>query len=104
MERSLHFIEHIIEEDLKKTYSESELRFRFPPEPNGYLHVGHLKAVALNFNLGQRYNAPVNLRFDDTNPSKEDIEYVNSIKNDVSWLGFNWDKEVKFSSNYFDWL
>jgi glutaminyl-tRNA synthetase len=103
MERSLHFIEHIIEEDLKKTYSESELRFRFPPEPNGYLHIGHVKAICLNFNLGERYNAPVNLRFDDTNPAKEEQQFVDAIKENISWLGYQWDLEC-YASDYFDQL
>ena len=103
MERSLHFIEHIIEEDLKKTYSESELRFRFPPEPNGYLHIGHVKAICLNFNLGERYNAPVNLRFDDTNPAKEEQQFVDAIKENIDWLGYKWDREC-YASDYFEEL
>ena len=80
-----------------------KLRFRFPPEPNGYLHVGHVKAIALNFNLGKTYNAPVNLRFDDTNPAKESIEYVNAIKKDIRWLGYEWAEE-RYASDYFDQL
>src|SRR5665811_997607 len=100
---SLNFIEHIVEEDLKNGYSPSDLRFRFPPEPNGYLHIGHASSICLNFGLGLRYNAPVNLRFDDTNPAKEEQEYVDSIKNDVQWLGFKWDKEL-YSSDYFQQL
>ena len=79
-EKTLNFIEHIIEEDLKTGLSKNQLRFRFPPEPNGYLHIGHVKAICLNFNLGKRYQAPVNLRFDDTNPAKEEIQYVQAIK------------------------
>ena len=98
-----NFIEQIIEEDLKAGLSKSELRFRFPPEPNGYLHVGHTKAIGLNFGLGKKYGAPVNLRFDDTNPTKEDQEYVDAIKRDISWLGYKWDKEC-YSSDYFDQL
>ena len=98
--RSLNFIEHIIEEDLSKGYKNSSLRFRFPPEPNGYLHIGHASSICLNFGLGLRYNAPVNLRFDDTNPVKEEQEYVDAIKRDVQWLGFKWDKEC-FASDYF---
>ena len=98
-----NFIEQIIEEDLKAGLSKSELRFRFPPEPNGYLHVGHTKAIGLNFGLGKKYGASVNLRFDDTNPTKEDQEYVDAIKRDISWLGYKWDKEC-YSSDYFDQL
>lgn len=105
-EKSLNFIEHIIEEDLKSGYKQSELRFRFPPEPNGYLHVGHASSICLNFGLGIKYNAPVNLRFDDTNPAKEEQEFVDAIKKDVAWLGFQWDKEC-YASDYFrelyDW-
>ena len=102
-EKSLNFIEHIIEEDLSNGYSKEDLRFRFPPEPNGYLHIGHCKAICLNFGLGERYNAPVNLRFDDTNPMKEEQEYVDAIKNDISWLGFEWANEC-YSSDYFQQL
>lgn len=102
-EKSLNFIEQIIEEDLKNGLSQDKLRFRFPPEPNGYLHVGHASAICLNFGLGLDYNAPVNLRFDDTNPSKEEQEYVDAIKRDVEWLGFKWDKEC-YASDYFQQL
>ncbi|WP_066223038.1 glutamine--tRNA ligase/YqeY domain fusion protein [Formosa haliotis] len=101
--KSLNFIEHIIENDLKNEVTQDELRFRFPPEPNGYLHIGHTKAIGISFGLGERYNAPVNLRFDDTNPAKEEQEYVDAIKEDVSWLGYTWDKEV-YSSDYFQQL
>ncbi|AYN66061.1 glutamine--tRNA ligase/YqeY domain fusion protein [Euzebyella marina] len=100
---SLNFIEHIIEEDLKNGYSKEDLRFRFPPEPNGYLHIGHASSICLNFGLGLRYNAPVNLRFDDTNPAKEEQEYVDAIKKDVEWLGFQWDTE-RYASDYFQQL
>lgn len=103
MERPLHFIEHIIEEDLASGFSKENLRFRFPPEPNGYLHIGHVKAICLNFNLGQRYNAPVNLRFDDTNPAKEEQQFVDAIKENISWLGYQWDSEC-YASDYFDQL
>lgn len=99
----LHFIEHIIEEDLANGFDQNKIRFRFPPEPNGYLHVGHLKAIALNFNLGQRYNAPVNLRFDDTNPVKENQVFVDAIKENIEWLGYQWDKEC-YASDYFEQL
>jgi glutaminyl-tRNA synthetase len=102
-EKSLNFIEQIIEEDLKNGLSQDKLRFRFPPEPNGYLHVGHASAICLNFGLGIDYNAPVNLRFDDTNPSKEEQEFVDAIKRDVEWLGFKWDKEC-YASDYFQQL
>ena len=103
MERPLHFIEHIIEEDLTSGFSKENLRFRFPPEPNGYLHIGHVKAICLNFNLGERYNAPVNLRFDDTNPAKEEQQFVDAIKENISWLGYQWDLEC-YASDYFDQL
>jgi glutaminyl-tRNA synthetase len=102
-EKSLNFIEQIIEEDLASGLSKDKLRFRFPPEPNGYLHVGHASAICLNFGLGLDYNAPVNLRFDDTNPSKEEQEYVDAIKHDVEWLGFQWNREC-YASDYFQQL
>tara|TARA_B110000483_G_scaffold72019_1_gene89705 strand:+ start:329 stop:2341 length:2013 start_codon:yes stop_codon:yes gene_type:complete len=102
-QKPLNFIEQIIEEDLKNGLPKDKLRFRFPPEPNGYLHIGHTKAIGISFGLGERYNAPVNLRFDDTNPTKEDQEYVDAIKEDISWLGYKWDKEL-YSSDYFDQL
>lgn len=101
--KSLNFIEHIIEEDLANGMKREDLRFRFPPEPNGYLHIGHTKAICINFGLGEKYNAPVNLRFDDTNPEKEEQEFVDSIKKDVKWLGFKWDKEL-YASDYFKQL
>ncbi len=101
--KSLNFIEQIIEDDLKNGLKKENLRFRFPPEPNGYLHVGHTKAICINFGLGEKYGAPVNLRFDDTNPEKEEQEYVDSIKKDVEWLGFKWDKEL-YASDYFQQL
>lgn len=101
--KSLNFIEQIIEEDLANGLDQTKLRFRFPPEPNGYLHIGHAKAICLNFGLGQKYNAPVNLRFDDTNPDKEEQEYVDSIREDVKWLGFNWAEE-RYASDYFQQL
>ena len=102
-EKPLNFIEHIIEDDLANGFTKDQLRFRFPPEPNGYLHMGHASSICLNFGLGNRYNAPVNLRFDDTNPAKEEQEYVDAIKKDVSWLGFQWDKEC-YASDYFQQL
>ena len=102
-EKSLHFIEQIIEDSLSNGFPQDKLRFRFPPEPNGYLHIGHAKSICLNFGLGLKYNAPVNLRFDDTNPAKEEQEYVDAIKEDVKWLGFNWTEEL-YSSDYFQQL
>jgi len=101
--KSLNFIEQIIEEDLRNGLPKEKLRFRFPPEPNGYLHIGHTKAIGISFGLGLKYNAPVNLRFDDTNPVKEEQEYVDSIKKDIAWLGYKWDKEL-YSSDYFQEL
>ena len=101
--KPLNFIEQIIEEDLANGLSRDKIRFRFPPEPNGYLHIGHTKAICINFGLGEKYNAPVNLRFDDTNPEKEEQEFVDSIKKDVAWLGFKWDKEL-YASDYFQQL
>ena len=101
--KSLNFIEHIIEEDLKNGMPKEHLRFRFPPEPNGYLHIGHTKAIGISFGLGEKYNAPVNLRFDDTNPAKEEQEYVDAIKRDIAWLGYEWANEL-YSSDYFHQL
>ena len=101
-EKSLNFIEEIIEEDLNKGICKSILT-RFPPEPNGYLHIGHAKSIFLNFGLALKYNGATNLRFDDTNPETEETEFVESIKNDVKWLGFNWANEL-YSSDYFDQL
>ncbi|WP_445431465.1 glutamine--tRNA ligase/YqeY domain fusion protein [Chryseobacterium indoltheticum] len=101
--KSLNFIEQIIEDDLANGLKQDQIRFRFPPEPNGYLHVGHTKAICINFGLGEKYNAPVNLRFDDTNPEKEEQEFVDSIIKDVEWLGFKWDK-VLYASDYFQQL
>ncbi len=101
--KSLNFIEQIIEDDLNNGMPKENLRFRFPPEPNGYLHIGHAASICLNFGLGLKYNAPVNLRFDDTNPAKEEQEYVDAIKKDIEWLGFEWDKEL-YSSDYFQQL
>ena len=102
-DKSLHFIEQIIEDSLTNGFPQEKLRFRFPPEPNGYLHIGHAKSICLNFGLGLKYNAPVNLRFDDTNPAKEEQEYVDAIKEDLKWLGFNWTEEL-YSSDYFQQL
>ena len=101
--KALNFLEHIIEEDLTNGMPKENLRFRFPPEPNGYLHIGHTKAIGISFGLGQKYNAPVNLRFDDTNPAKEEQEYVDAIKKDIAWLGYKWAEE-RYSSDYFQQL
>ncbi len=101
-----NFIYQIIQQDLFSGFDPKHLRFRFPPEPNGYLHIGHAKAIGLNFGLGQKFSAPVNLRFDDTNPENEDAEYVKAIKEDVLWLGYNWDKVTYSSDNFqqlYDW-
>ena len=99
----LNFIEHIIEEDLTNGMPKENLRFRFPPEPNGYLHIGHTKAIGISFGLGEKYDAPVNLRFDDTNPAKEEQKYVDAIKKDIAWMGYQWDQEL-YSSDYFQKL
>ncbi len=101
--KPLNFIEHIIEEDLDNGLNKDKLRFRFPPEPNGYLHIGHTKAIGISFGLGEKYSAPVNLRFDDTNPAKEEQEYVDAIKRDIAWLGYQWENEL-YSSDYFQKL
>jgi glutaminyl-tRNA synthetase len=102
-ERSLNFIEEIVEEDLTAGKNDGRVLTRFPPEPNGYLHIGHAKSICLNFGLAKKYNGKTNLRFDDTNPVKEDVEYVDSIKEDVKWLGFDWAQEL-YASDYFDKL
>jgi glutaminyl-tRNA synthetase len=102
-EKSLNFIEEIIEEDLRTNKHGGRVLTRFPPEPNGYLHIGHAKSICLNFGLAKKYNGKTNLRFDDTNPVTEDVEYVDSIKNDIKWLGFEWNKEL-YTSDYFQKL
>jgi glutaminyl-tRNA synthetase len=102
-ERSLNFLEEIVEEDLAAGKHGGRVLTRFPPEPNGYLHIGHAKSICLNFGLAQKYKGQTNLRFDDTNPVKEDVEYVDSIKEDVKWLGFDWASEL-YASDYFDQL
>ncbi|MBO7911946.1 MULTISPECIES: glutamine--tRNA ligase [Vibrio] len=101
--RPSNFIRQIIDKDLADG-THSSVHTRFPPEPNGYLHIGHAKSICLNFGIAQDYQGQCNLRFDDTNPEKEDVEYVESIKNDVSWLGFEWSGDICYSSNYFDTL
>ena len=103
LKKGPNFIEKIIEGDLKRGFSKKNLCFRFPPEPNGFLHIGHVKAICLNFDLGEAFNAPVNLRFDDTNPTSEKKKYVEGIKEDILWLGYKWDNEC-YASDYFDQL
>ena len=98
---SINFIEAEINKDNEEGVYGGRVHTRFPPEPNGYLHIGHAKSICLNFGLGEEYNGLTNLRFDDTNPEKEDVEYVNSIKEDVEWLGFHWDGDVRYASDYF---
>ena len=100
--KNLNFIEEIIEDDLK-TGKHKSILTRFPPEPNGYLHIGHAKSICLNFGVAKKYGGKTNLRFDDTNPTKEDVEYVDSIKNDIRWLGFQWAEE-RYASDYFQQL
>ena len=101
---SLNFIEAIIEEDIRNNKNNGEVYTRFPPEPNGYLHIGHAKSICLNFGLAEKYHGKCNLRFDDTNPVKEETEYVESIMEDVRWLGFRWEGEPRYTSDYFDQL
>ena len=102
-EKSLNFLEEIIENDIAAGKNDGRVHTRFPPEPNGYLHIGHATSICLNFGLAKRYNGKTNLRFDDTNPVTEETEYVESIKNDIKWLGFQWDNEF-YASDYFDKL
>lgn len=102
-ERSLNFLEEIIEEDLSNGKHGGRVLTRFPPEPNGYLHIGHAKSICLNFGIARKYHGKTNLRFDDTNPTTEDVEYVDSIREDIKWLGFEWEEEL-YSSDYFDQL
>src|SRR5215469_8978229 len=99
--RSLHFIESIVEDDLKSGKFGGRVQTRFPTEPNGYLHIGHAKSICLNFGLAKKFGGVCNLRFDDTNPSTEEVEFVESIKNDVRWLGFSWEGREYFASDYF---
>ena len=99
-----NFIENFIEEDFKSNRYGQRFVTRFPPEPNGYLHIGHAKSICLNFGLAKKYGGVTNLRFDDTNPTKETVEYVDNIMNDVKWLGFTWEDRLHFTSDYFDTL
>lgn len=102
--KSLNFIEEFIEQDLKNHVYDGRIHTRFPPEPNGYLHIGHAKSICLNFGIAKKYNGLTNLRFDDTNPVKEDVEYVDSIKEDIKWLGFDWENRLFYASDYFSEL
>lgn len=101
---ALNFIEEIIEEDIKSGKHQGTVHTRFPPEPNGYLHIGHAKAICINFEMAKKYGGKVNLRFDDTNPVNEDTEYVNAIKRDINWLGYEWHDQAYYASDYFDQL
>ena len=101
--KHLNFIEEIVEEDIKNGKHGGRILTRFPPEPNGYLHIGHAKSICLNFGLAQKYNGKTNLRFDDTNPAKEEQEFVDAIKRDVQWLGYEWSEE-RYASDYFQQL
>ncbi|MDE0892842.1 MAG: glutamine--tRNA ligase/YqeY domain fusion protein, partial [Planctomycetota bacterium] len=103
-DRRLNFLETLVEEDLASDRDGGRIATRFPPEPNGYLHIGHAKAICINFGIAKKYGGTCNLRFDDTNPTKEDTEYVDSIKADVNWLGWEWDGEVRYASDYFEQL
>ena len=103
MSENKHFIEQIIDEDVLNGFPVSKIKFRFPPEPNGFLHIGHVKAICINFNLANQFNAPIILRFDDTNPEKEEQIFIDAIKEDISWLGFSWTEE-RFTSDYFEQL
>ena len=101
--KSLNFIEARVVEDLQNGKNDGRVQTRFPPEPNGYLHIGHAKAICLDFGIAEKYNGICNLRFDDTNPTKEDIEYVDAIKEDIQWLGYRWNNEY-YASDYFQQL
>jgi glutaminyl-tRNA synthetase len=103
-EKGLNFIEQILERDLEEGLNDGRILTRFPPEPNGFLHIGHSKAICLNFEMAKKYGGKTNLRFDDTNPEKEDTKYVDAIKADIKWLGFDWNEEERYTSDYFDTL
>ena len=103
--KAANFIEAEINKDIENhVYANDRVLTRFPPEPNGYLHIGHVKSICLNFGIGQKYHGETNVRFDDTNPAKEEVEYVNSILEDVKWLGFHWKEPVHYASDYFPQL
>ena len=102
--KTLNFIEQIIEEEIAAGKNGGKVHTRFPPEPNGYLHIGHATSICLNFGLAAKYNGACNLRFDDTNPSKEDVEFTDAIQEDIKWLGFQWDGPVRYASDYFQQL
>ena len=102
--RSLNFIEEIVKTDLEAGKNGGRLNTRFPPEPNGYLHIGHAKAICMDFGIAERYGGTCNLRFDDTNPVKEDVEYVDAIMEDIHWLGFDWGDRLYYASDYFPQL
>ncbi len=102
--RSLNFIEEFIEEDIANGKHGGRVHTRFPPEPNGYLHIGHAKAICLNFEIAKKYGGKTNLRFDDTNPATEETEYVNAIKADIRWLGYDWEDREYYASDYFGQL
>ena len=99
-----NFIKHIIDEDIQNGKNDGRVHTRFPPEPNGYLHIGHAKSICLNFGLAEEYGGLCNLRFDDTDPAKEEVEYVESIREDVRWLGFDWQDRQYYASDYFEQL
>ena len=101
--KSLNFIEQAVEKDLKEGKNGGKVQTRFPPEPNGYLHIGHAKAICLDFGIAEKHGGVCNLRFDDTNPTKEDVEYVEAIKEDIQWLGYRWGNEY-YASDYFQQL
>ena len=103
-ERSLNFIEEIIEADIANGKHQGRVHTRFPPEPNGYLHIGHAKAICINFEMAKKYGGLTNLRFDDTNPTTEETEYVEGIKNDIRWLGYDWGNREYYASDYFPQL
>ena len=103
-DRSLNFVEQIVQADQETNRWDGRVHTRFPPEPNGYLHIGHAKSICLNFGIAEKFNGSCNLRFDDTNPTKEEVEFVESIKDDIRWLGFDWQDREYFASDYFEQL